>query len=430
MTENNKQAGDIIEGVIEKLAFPGVGILRMPDRFVVFVPFTAVAEKVRCRLVKIKKNYAEAELLDLLTESPDRVKPLCPYFTRCGGCQLQHLNYKAQLDYKHNAVLEALKPVYPDAAIEIQPADPIWAYRRHIILTLKPQSKGFKLGYIGIDHSDLIEVEQCPIFCAKEDPIVAIAKAIAEDFESTGDLEGKLMLAKGQAGNYLLLFHFNHMPKNAKSTLEKAFKKYEFQAISATSPRVNHSFGKSDLEMQIDMQLFTYHPQAFMQNHPEQSVQIYKTLLHAVAEFKPKHLIDLYSGIGITSLLAAPYAAKVTGIESNVIAVEKACINALNKGFGHVGFIQAKVEECIPKWKQADMIIMNPPRIGLHPKVAESMQSSQAAELIYVSCHAATLARDLRILKSGGFEWKQGYAFDMFPQTGHVESLIKLKRAR
>lgn len=396
---------DFITGEIESLAFGGNGILRCQDRFVVFVPFTAPKDHIECRLDQVKKNYALGTLTKLISEGPDRVKPRCPYFGTCGGCQLQHINYPAQVRYKQNAVKDALK-----TDVEMNPAEAIWGYRRHITLTLKPSQKGFKVGYITTDNASLIEVKQCPIFLTHESPIFEAVAAICKGLDSSKSKEGKVKIVKKDE-NFHLVFHFDVVPANLKEVCDN------------TPPFISIS----DPTFSIEVEGIPFHTHAglFLQNHEEMSGKIYKQIKQIVENSRPEVLLDLYCGIGIASILAAPFAKEIYGVEWDKKAIEFAKKNG--KGWPHVHFEANDVEKALKKLlaKKPSVVIVNPPRIGLSKDVAEMLASSRCKEIIYISCQPATLARDLKILQSE-YTIEKASAFDMFPQTGHVETLVHL----
>lgn len=421
--------GNILEGTIESLAFGGKGIIRTSLGCVVFVPFTAPGEKVRCKITLLKKNYAEAELLEVLDHSPQRKVPPCPYFGVCGGCQLQHLGYPEQTRYKQGVVQKALERLYPDTQVSVIPADPIWAYRQHITLTLIPSSSGFKMGYIAVDNHSLVEIEECPIFHQPQDPILKKCSLLMHALKAHPQNLGKGRLIKTDAGNYILDLHFKKVPKNASQVLPN-FLSPEIQGISVTTPQSTFAYGNFHLELAIENLRFQYHSKAFLQNHLGQSRFLYSHVRDLVKKKNPKILLDLFSGIGITSLLSAPYAHQIYGVEWNQHAVKTAQENGKFHEIKNVQFQAQSVENALPKLlqKKPEMAIVNPPRIGLSRKVTEALASSSLEEIVYISCHPATLVRDLALFQKKEFSLQEAYAIDMFPQTGHVEALVRLQR--
>lgn len=413
-----------IEGRIENLVFGAKGLLRV-DGFIVFVPFTIPDERVLCKILKLKKNYGEAALLKVLSPHPERAIPKCPYYGKCGGCQLQHMSYPLQLEYKQNVVNLAVSPIFPGAKFPLTQAPVIWAYRRHITLTLRNISHRFHLGYIGLDNHTLIEVATCPIFNENDDPILDHVRSLVLELKASSNNRGKVVIAKNP--RYILHFHFHFLPTNFVEVAKKHIGQ-DIQGIAVSSPGRELFFGDFNGEFTINGLKFSYHLKAFLQNHFAQSVNIYSYLEELVRSEKPNHLIDLYCGIGVTSLLAASYAKAVSGVEWNKNAVEMARKNAQSNQISHVDFFEGDVERLLPQLikQNPDMAIINPPRIGISPSVLEILGKSTLKKLVYVSCHPATLARDLKRFKEFGFSLEQGKTFDMFPQTAHVESVSVL----
>lgn len=391
---------DLITGEIESLAFGGNGILRCPDRMVVFVPFTAPQDKIECRLDQVKKNYALGTLTKLISKGPDRIEPRCPYFGTCGGCQLQHLDYPAQVRYKQNAVKDALK-----FDVDMHPAQEIWGYRRHITLTLKPAQKGFIAGYITTDNTSLIEVKQCPIFLTETSPVFETIRALCSQLDSSRTKEGKVKIVKTKSGEFHFVFHFDIIPSNFKEVCKLP-----------------------DPTFSIEVEGIPFLTQAglFLQNHEEMSRKIYHEIVKIVEKARPDVLLDLYCGIGISAILSAPFAKQIYGVEWDETAIEFAKKNA--KNLPHLHFEANDVEKALKKLlaKKPSFAIVNPPRIGLSKEVAEMLASSTCQKILYISCHPATLARDLKVLQKADFSIEKASVFDMFPQTGHVETLTFL----
>jgi 23S rRNA (uracil1939-C5)-methyltransferase len=419
----------MLEGTIQDLAFGGKGILRNSEGKVVFIPFTIPGERIRYAITKDKKHYAEGALTEVLDPSPERITPACPYFTKCGGCQLQHIDYQAQVRYKKAAIEQALRTVYPDASIQMSPSRTPWGYRRRIHLTLHPTQNGFITGYIGQDNRSLVQVDQCPIFTSPDDPVIKITAEIAARLQATRTNSGKALLVKTGTEKYLLHFHFKELPKNAKEILSKSLKD-PISAIELSAPRSHLSYGKNQLSMSIEGLQVSYSSDAFVQNHPDESALIYQEVVHLIKKISPEKMLDLYSGIGVSSLLAAPFCKEIDSVELNRHAVKIAKENASANQRGNICFHEGKVEEALTKLlkKNQTLALCNPPREGMDKAACHLIAASTVQDLLYISCHPATLARDLKIFKESGFIYEEGKGFDMFPQTGHVETLIWIKR--
>lgn len=422
--------GDIVHGKIQSLAFGGNGILKLPDGYVVFAPFTAPEDQVRVKLINVKKNYAIGQLISIETESPFRVVPKCPYFGACGGCQLQHLEYSEQLRYKMESVKDALRKF---AGIEvnpfINPSEKVWAYRRHIYLQVRKGSEGFSAGYVAIDQKSLVKVECCPIFLASDDAALRDIQYFASRL--LGEQDGKVMVVKRSRDKILLHFHFSKIPTNLFSEIEWAKKNFpRWEGVVVSAPGLFKTFGDIVLETELFGLKFRYSSSAFMQNHPDESIKIYEAIYQIVEESKAQKVLDLYCGIGISSLLLAKSLAFVMGIENNDEAIKLAKYNSKINGIKNALFLHANVEQALDRIKDKspwEVVLVNPPREGLGKSVLEALLSLKPKEWIYVSCMPTTLARDLKQVLNAGYQIKRCQAFDMFPQTGHVETLVHLK---
>lgn len=417
------------EGIITNLAFGGKGILRTYEGKVVFVPFTIPGERIRYTISKDKKHYAEGDLTEVLDPSPERITPICPYFTKCGGCQLQHIDYPGQVKYKLASIEQTLRTVYPEASIQMNPSRSPWEYRRRIHLTLRPTQNGFITGYIGQDNHSLVQVEQCPIFAAPDDPVVKRAAHIASQLQADRGNSGKALIIKTTDGKFLLHFHFKQCPKNAKDVLSGSLKN-PIMAIELSAPRTHLKYGKSVHAMDIEGIQVAFSSEAFVQNHPDESALIYLNIKQYVESIAPKRMLDLYSGIGISSLLASPFCSEIDAVEWNRYAVQLANENASANQLANIHFHEGKVEDLLSKLlkKEPSLALCNPPREGMDKMACNLLAASKIQDLLYISCHPATLARDLKIFKEAGFNYKEGKGFDMFPQTGHVETLVWIRR--
>lgn len=431
---NKLNLNEVIEGDIQTIAFGGEGILRHQG-FVVFVPFTAVGDRISCRIVEVKKSFAKGELLHVQKPSPQRTNPLCPYFGTCGGCQLQHLNQEAQLNYKLRAVTDALSRIgrlaFPRPLVV--PAHLNWAYRRHITLHLRMTSKGVQAGYIGTDNSSLVVVQTCPIFNSSESPVVKHLQEFVQSLTFPESQEGRVTILKNHKGQHILSFQLQSLAGVQPQVFQAALQHYPtFIGMIVQTPQEQVIYGDPYCEQKIEDLIFRFTPQAFIQNNLEQSTNIYRHLSALLSERPSKLILDLYCGFGVTSLLLARQGHHVIGIESNPDAIRFAEENSRLNHIKQAEFIQGDVEKILPKWlkthAQPDVILMNPPRTGLTKPIIQSLLKARAEEMIYISCMPTTLARDLNLLCKESYTIEQCMIYDMFPQTAHVETFIHLKK--
>jgi 23S rRNA (uracil1939-C5)-methyltransferase len=421
----------IVEGEIETIAFGGEGILRYRG-FVIFVPFTAVGDRIACRITEIKRSFAKGILVDLKYASRYRAQPRCPYFGNCGGCQLQHLKEEAQLKYKLRAVTDALTRIGHVAvpSFHIVPASMNWAYRRHITLHLRPKEEGFEAGYISYDNRSLIVVQTCPIFNEPHHPIIKQLQELVKNLSNPSHCEGRVTILKNHRDQFILSFQFEHSFEVPLKTFQMALQQFPYLAgVIIRTPHKQITLGDPYCELKLEGLNFRFSPQTFVQNHPEQSANIYRQICQLAGRSFQHHILDLYCGFGMTSLLLAQQGHSVTGIEYNGEAIKFAQENAAFNHLKTVHFMQGDVEKILPQWlkmHQASLIIVNPPRQGLAKGVVQTLLKAKADALIYVSCMPATLARDLNVLCQH-YQLQEGHVYDMFPQTAHVETLVYLK---
>lgn len=426
------QPADVVTGQVTGLASGGQGIIRQ-DGFVVFVPFTAPGETVSCRITEKKKTYANAELLKVLQPSPNRAVPPCRYYGTCGGCQLQHIDYATQLEYKRQSVEDALKRI-GKLPIESVPAvvasQDQWAYRRHITLTVRPRGSFFEAGYITTDNKSLLPVEHCPIFVEERVAIIENVQKLVSRLHSIPDNGGKVGVMKQGNGKYVLHFTFKTLPSNSEEVFEKAIAHYpQIAGIVASSMQEALTYGKTTAMCEVDGLKFTFSPQSFVQTHPEQSCNIYRQLCDIATRVQAHNILDLYSGVGISSILLAKQGAHVLGVESNAVAVQLSRDNAARNSVEHVQFLRADVEDVVRglmKQQAPDLVIANPPRTGLDSRVIHALLQKLPKHIVYISCMPSTLARDLNLLCEKHYRLESCQPYDMFPQTSHVETVVHI----
>lgn len=379
---------------IEKLVFGGNGLTRIEGK-VTFVPFSAPGDEVTLCVTKEKKHYQLASIDQVIKEGPERTKPKCSHYETCAGCQLQHLSYPGQLEAKQQFIREALCI----EEVPITPSPQEWGYRSHIRLNLSKDGRGFKMGYIGWDNRSLMTPKTCPLFLESSTFFPRLGEALLE-LPNEGIKSASLRIFKQDGKIYLAFSTFPRLPKSLPS--------FPFaEAVSYKSP------GRECKKIGT----FPFSPYGFMQSNQEVTEKIYQTIVDR-AGIQPKKILDLYCGAGITSLRLAEKGHRVIGVEANAALIPKSSM---------VEFHCADVEMALPQLKHTfspDLIILNPPRTGVSKEVIPSLK---APEIFYLSCMPSTLARDLERLSSQ-YEFISVEAFDMFPQTTHVETFVTLRQ--
>jgi 23S rRNA (uracil1939-C5)-methyltransferase len=398
------------EVTIERIAAGGDGVART-EGIVVFVPRSAPGDRARVKL-DVRKRFARGTIEELIAPSPDRVEPPCEHYRvdRCGGCQLQHMNYTAQLEAKRGILHDALSRI-GKRAVELPPIESspnAWRYRQKLTLGMKRRRGGNWV--IGLHPYDdpvgIFQLKDCPI---TDERVVSVWREVMdahEHFPPADELRAFVQVA--DTGVVVVMEGANDWPERA------AF----FRAVPSASAlwwKPAHR-ARSLVASRDDA------PASFAQVNREVGARMHAYVLERARAHKPHLVVDAYSGSGATAIPLAREGRRVVAIEADREATAR-CAAELPEGSRAIA---ARVEDVIKKNLPADVVLVNPPRVGIHPTVAEVLQAASPAPraVIYVSCDPATLARDLTRLPR--YRVASLRAFDMFPQTAHVETVCEL----
>ena len=428
------------------------------DGMVVFVDGPLPGERARIRLIEVKAKYAVGELLERETTSPDRAEPFCPVFGACGGCQVQHLAYPAQLAWKHRIVADALARIggFGDVAVrEPIGMDAPRAYRNKMALvvhahpstSLGAGSPQPVFGFYRARSHDLVPIDHCPIVLEPLDAAIGGLIDAAHDPETAAafrDVNHVVMRAGLSSPNSVLSLTTEvKSPAIAAAAAGIAERiagvggisnSYEpANANAVIGRRMDFVWGKREMEETIEDVRFRVSPASFFQINGAMVASIFRTLAPLIAG--TPRIVDLYCGAGTFAIYFASRGASVVGIEENAAAVTEARGNArLNKVDDRVRFVQGRVEGALANeegrkaLREAEIVFLDPPRKGSDEATLAALADARVPAIWYLSCNPATLARDLRYL--AGREYAIGFVqpFDMVPQTGHVETLVTLER--
>ncbi|HAF62650.1 MAG TPA: hypothetical protein DCK95_10045 [Anaerolineaceae bacterium] len=403
------------EVMIDKLAYGGDGFARLADGRAVFIPDVIPGEKVSIRIVEDKQKYARAAALEVLTASQVRIKPPCPHFGVCGGCQYQHIQYEAQVQLKKEILKDQLTRIgHLDsvAEIEVFSSDLPFGYRN--VMQFHPLPDG-KLGLMKRNSQAVFELTRCLL------PMPAIAQfwqylTLEADSGIT-----RIEVRQNREEDLLVLLQGEGA---------------ELPEIAVDMPiSMVHRVGNDTVVLSGDDAIvmtildipFHLSAGAFFQVNDCITEKMVQRLLDILARKKPRRVLDLYSGAGLFSRFMAPEVQQVTAIESNALACHDFVINL--DDFDNVTLYEGLAEQVLPSLDiEADLVVCDPPRAGLHVKVIDTLAESGIPTLVYISCDPATLARDIRRLVEKGFIVENIAMFDMFPQTYHFESMVVLAR--
>jgi tRNA/tmRNA/rRNA uracil-C5-methylase (TrmA/RlmC/RlmD family) len=362
---------------IEDLAFGGEGVSRVED-FVIFVPFVAVGELVAVEIVEVKKRFARARLLRVLEPAPERVEPRCRYFGQCGGCQYQHLAYGTQLRFKQKQIADLFQRIGgmdPGLIAPVIPCPQPYGYRNRIMIRSQWDKfkQGLNIGFIRADNRLVVDIEECLI----ADPV----------------LNQRLQEARA------------HPPP-----------KGGLKVVLRTPPPG-----------------WEVPPDSFFQNNLLLLPALVETVRDCLRQAGSRHLVDAFCGVGFFGLEAGDLVESFVGVELDRLAIRAARRNAAARGCGNGEFVEGAVEALLPGLLQrlaaeATTVVLDPPRKGCRRETLELLRQVRPAQVIYVSCQPATLARDLNVLCADGvFRVGRVIPLDMFPQTSHVETVVDLR---
>ncbi|HWN97274.1 MAG TPA: class I SAM-dependent RNA methyltransferase [Methylomirabilota bacterium] len=348
--------------------------------FVVFVPFTAVGEEVEVEITEVKKNFARGKIAQLLHSSASRVAPVCPYFGMCGGCQYQHLDYATQLALKHKQVSDLFERIGKFRREIIRPiigCPQPYFYRNRIMIRSqwnKPEQK-LNIGYLRWDCGLVVDIDKCPI-------------------------------AEPALNEEILRVRLNPPPK-----------------------------GGLKVVLRIPPEDWDVPPDSFFQNNFFLLPQLVSTARDCLKASGAKYLIDVYCGVGFFGISLADRVDKFIGVEIDKPAIKAARNNMLRHNRLNGEFVLGDAQVLLPSLLQEypandTAVILDPPRVGVPKSAIEQLRAIRPKQIIYVSCHPATLARDLNLLcENGVFELRTVTPLDMFPQTQHVECVADVRLA-
>ncbi|WP_269522803.1 class I SAM-dependent RNA methyltransferase [Coraliomargarita parva] len=388
-----------LELTIESLTNLGMGVARV-DGWVVMVPFVIPGEKVRGRIFRNYANYSEADLMEVLEASPDRVEPKCPLFQTCGGCQYQHMSYARQLQEKTRHVTELMQKLGEiDHPVELSHGSPqVYHYRSKLTPHYnRPNKDGSQpIGFLRHGRrSEIVDVPQCPIATP------AINEALPSVREKARREGGK---KRRQRGGTLLL----------RDVIEGV----ETEPQSIVSERVG------DLT-------FQFKAGEFFQNNPFILPEMVKYVAEEASATGAQYLVDAYCGVGLFSLSTSASFEQVAGVEISEPAVRWAQANAKICGIKNVRFVIGKAEAIFAGLKfPADetTVVIDPPRKGCDESFRQQLMSYRPQRIVYVSCDPATQARDVKEFVEAGYAITRIQPFDLFPHTRHIENVITLNR--
>lgn len=446
---------DMIILKIEDMGVDGEGIGKL-EGFTFFVKDAVIGDTVEAKVMKMKKNYGYARLMQVVEPSPVRCAPRCAFARQCGGCQLQAMDYEAQLDFKAKKVQNNLVRIGGFSDIpkpEIMGMEDPWRYRNKAQFPFGTDKEGRVMtGFYAARTHSIIPCTEC--WLGVEENKVILEKILAHmeqyripayDEKSGKGVLRHVLIRKGfTTGELMVCLILNGRKFKGLDVLVDSLR--EIPGMTSITINVNTKntnvimgtemisvWGQDYITDYIGNVQYQISPLSFYQVNPVQTKKLYETALE-YADLKGNETVwDLYCGIGTISLFLAQKAGKVYGVEIVPEAIADAKRNAALNGYTNTEFFVGKAEEVLPeKYEKegihADVIVVDPPRKGCDEAALKTMVKMQPERIVYVSCDSATLARDLKYLCGEGYEVQKVKACDMFPGTVHVETVVLLQR--
>lgn len=412
---------------------------RGTDGRVVFVPRTAPGELVEVEYIEEHKQWLRARPVRVLESSPDRRDPPCRHYARCGGCQLQHLQYAAQLSVKTAIIIESMRRIGGFAAPPLQavPSPRELAYTNRISLVMRRKGDGFVAGYHAYDSpSEIVRIDNCPL----------AEPALNETWSSLTELWGREpgRLPRGQEMRLTLRANCDGEVglaiEEIRSQAGPSRRRARDRGLAGAAPglvavwrldkrgKIAAHEGVKSLRERSGPYEIPLAGTAFLQVNRDTALRMDACVREQCGDVRGKRVIDAYCGYGLRAIEMARAGGDVTGVDMDRRAIKAGRRMALEAG-ASVRLLAAAAEHSLPRELPADIVIVNPPRRGMARPVADALAGAPPARIVYVSCNPATLARDLKRL-ADRHEIAACMAFDLFPQTAHIETVATLTRRK
>jgi len=449
------KVGEIHEITIDRLGNMAEGVGRI-ENFTVFVPGLLPHEKAKIKITEVKSRYAKGHISEIVQSSPDRVRPHCGIYEACGGCQLQHLSYQAQLELKRSQVNDLLVHIGGMQKIPVLPtlgADDPWYYRNKMQLPVGTTKGKLQMGCYALGTHLIIDTDECFIQDSLNNQLTIIMREIIEKLhipiynedKHTGvirhivgrvGLDDKLMVILvtatrelKQAGSIVRMLR-QRIPQIV--SIQQNIQTYHNNVILGRETKV--LWGKPTILAKLGDLIFHVSARSFFQVNTNQAARLYAKALEFADLKGYETVIDAYCGTGTITLYLAQKARKVIGIEIVKPAIVDAEKNARDNNIHNAEFIVGDATEVMPRLaKQGirpDVVVVDPPRAGCTELILQTFAKLGTQRIVYVSCNPATLARDISILSELGYKAIKVQPVDMFPMTAHVECVALINKVK
>jgi 23S rRNA (uracil1939-C5)-methyltransferase len=471
--------GDECEVTVERFAAEGKGVARA-DGYVVFVRGGVTGDHARVRIVKAKRSFAEAEMVELLRPSDLRIAPRCKYFGVCGGCAWQHVTYAGQLEFKRQQVMDAFERIGGFEHVVVHPtigAGDSYFYRNKMEFSFGvkwltpaefariqpasqsiPEHERFALGlHVPQRFDRVLDIDECWLQSETSRDMVNDVRAfcleqhlsVYETMTHEGYLRNLVIREGKHTGEVMVnMVTSEHRPAVMHALAERLRMKFPHITTMVNNVTTRKSqvavgdeeivvFGPGYITEQIGHRRYRISANSFFQTNTLQAERLYDTVRVMAGATQNDLVFDLYSGTGTIALHVADDAREVVGIEVVASAVDDAARNAQENGVSNCTFVRGDLKErlvdddaWLARHGTPRVMIIDPPRAGMHEKVVHRIAQMRPERIVYVSCNPATQARDCAILcKTGAYLLDHAQPVDMFPHTTHVENVVRLTRA-
>ena len=407
------EVGKELTVTIERFTNEGAGVA-IYEGLVIFVPDALVGEEVKIKITELKKNYAIADLLEVLHISNDRTIPICPFYDKCGGCDIMHMSKDLQLNFKKNKIHDVFKKVCNlDVVVNDVCSFNSSNYRNKVVLRVE----GNRIGFYEPKSNTIIDVKECMICDDLINETLFKIRDFINYYKSHGIEEVMIRVARDEVMVYL-------------SSLNKRWYPYFIKRLNNVASiyvRDELIYGVDSINQKINDLVFDISPKSFFQINPKTAEKMFEYALKNIED--QNVCADLYSGTGTIALSLAKKSRRVIAIESNESAVEDAKENMVLNGLDNIEFKLGRVEDLIDELIELniDTLVLDPPRTGSDKRSLRALLKIKPKNIIYISCNPVTLARDYNVIRNL-YDIKDIQPFDMFPNTHHVETVMVLEK--
>ncbi|GGB10535.1 23S rRNA (uracil(1939)-C(5))-methyltransferase RlmD [Macrococcus hajekii] len=440
---------DILTGTVIDYTHEGNGVVKI-DGYPIFIPHVVKDEQITFKLIKQNKGFGIGKLISIEEESQDRVTPPCIYYQQCGGCNIQHLNYDAQLTMKENQVKNLVQKMTKlDVPVKsIMGMEHPWRYRNKSQLPVQYKD-GIVTGFYKPRSHDIVPIEECLIQKESHDHLMNVIRQLLEKYQVSiyderkhkGNLRHIILRSGTKVNETMVVFVTkSHKMMNIEAIADELMT--QFPAVTSVRQNINpdktnvilgHQSktikGNDHIHDRLDDLLFEISDTSFYQVNHAQTEKLYHQALQYAELTGRQNVIDAYCGIGTIGLFMASHAERVYGVEIVEKAIMDAKRNAENNNLANTHFETGRAEDIIVKWQQEGIkphvVMVDPPRKGCDAVFLETLLELAPERIVYVSCNPSTLMRDIQLLKEK-YHIEEITPVDMFPQTTHVEAVCKM----